>query len=69
MRFPRETDSAEGSTVSQEMLGEIFRKILSMTNRDEDSDLPNRRGIEMVLLALEEMPDLTKQALRLNDRL
>ncbi len=68
MRFQRETDTAEGSTVSHEVLGEIFRKILSMTDRNEDSDLPSRRGIEMVLLALEEMPDLTKQTLRLNDR-
>ncbi|WP_157649196.1 hypothetical protein [Burkholderia ubonensis] len=58
MKFQRETDSTEGAVIRQEVLGEVFGKILSMTNSDEASNLPNRRAIEMVLLALEGMPEL-----------
>ena len=56
MKFPRETDARLEQVLSQEMLSEVREKILNMTSQDEDYDLPSTRGIEMVLLALEELP-------------
>ena len=62
LMFPREQDASLEQVVSHGVLAEIYRKILNMTDQDEDQHLPSTRGIEMVLLALEEMPALVAGA-------
>lgn len=39
--------------IDPELLRALHSRILNMTNKDEDDDVPSFRGIELVLLALE----------------
>lgn len=43
---------------SDELLREITKRMLRMTNRDTDHHMPSYEGIAMVLLAMQAMPEL-----------
>ena len=44
--------------LSDELLHEITKKMLRMTNRDTDHHMPSYEGIAMVLRAMHAMPEL-----------
>lgn len=58
LKFTRETDVVLEQIVSQDLLSKIHVKILNMTNEEQDAHVPTTEGIEMVLLALEQMPEV-----------
>lgn len=44
--------------LSDELLHEITKKMLVMTDRDTDHHMPSHEGIEMALRAMHAMPEL-----------
>ena len=58
--FTREADAALDQVISQDLLSKIRVKILNMTDEHQDKHVPTTEGIEMVLLALEEMPEVMR---------
>lgn len=60
LKFTREADAALEQVISQDLLSKIRVKILNMTDEDKDAHVPTTEGIEMVLLALEQMPEVMR---------
>lgn len=60
LQFPRETTpESTGTTISHELLYALRQRIFESTANADENEVPLIRGIEMVLLALED---------RVNDR-